>query len=348
MKSKIRTLFYLMVLVFGLTVCAPFVSSKNFGVYAQNSISGFVFGLNRQPMSDLNVELMDDLSRTLGRTRTSGSGYYSFSRMSEGRFTIRVYTYGTNYEEQENSVEIQNITTSNSSGETHIGGHANEQRDFYLRLRRGMTPANVVVFVQDIPPDAKKLYEKAVADLDNKRNSEALTQLRSALEIFPKYYEALERLGTEYIKLARPESFQAAEILFAVAIEVNPGGFKSWYGLAYSRYSLNKLPDSLTAAQKAVELSAYSPDAALLYGVLLKKAKRPDEAEKQLLKAKEFSKDTMPSVHWELATLYGNDLNRYADAAKELKLFLKAQPGTKDAEKIKILIADFEAKAQKK
>ena len=50
----------------------------------------------------------------------------------------------------------------------------------------------------------------------------------------------------------------------------------------------------------------------------------------------------------ELATLYGNNMNRYADAARELKLFLKAQPDSKDAENIKKLIADFEAKAQAK
>lgn len=81
-------------------------------------------------------------------------------------------------------------------------------------------------------------------------------------------------------------------------------------------------------------------------GVLMKKTHKYDEAEKQLLKARELSKDTIAGVHWELATLYGNNMKRYADAAKELKLFLKAQPDSKDAESIKALIADFEAKAK--
>ena len=53
-------------------------------------------------------------------------------------------------------------------------------------------------------------------------------------------------------------------------------------------------------------------------------------------------------VHWELALLYGNGLNRYRDAARELKLFLKAKPDYADAEKKKVekLIATFEEKAK--
>jgi hypothetical protein len=79
----------------------------------------------------------------------------------------------------------------------------------------------------------------------------------------------------------------------------------------------------------------------------MRHAKKYADAEKQILKARELSKDSIAQVHWELALLYGNDMKRYADAAKELKLFLKAEPNVKDSENIKKLIADFEAKASK-
>lgn len=348
MKVSTKALFYSMFLVFGLIVFAPFASSKGLSVNAQNRISGFIFGLNRQPMADLNVELFDNYGSTIGRTRTTGSGYYNFVTMTSGVLIIKVYTFRTDYEEQEITIEIQNTSVSTSSGGTRRSGFSSELVDFYLKLRRGVSPTNAVVFAQDVPPEAKKLYEKAVADLDNKRNAEALSALKAALEIFPKYYVALERLGTEYINLGRPEAFQAAAILFTNAVDVHPRGFRSWYGLAYARYSLGNFPEALTAVQKAIELNAYSADSFFLSGVLMKKTQKYDVAEKQLLKAKELSKDTIASVHWELATLYGNVLNRYSDAAKELKLFLKAQPDSKDAEKIKKLIADFEAKAQTK
>ena len=53
-------------------------------------------------------------------------------------------------------------------------------------------------------------------------------------------------------------------------------------------------------------------------------------------------------VNWELALLYGRDMKRYADAAKELKLFLKESPDAKDAAAIKKLIDEYEAKAANK
>jgi tetratricopeptide (TPR) repeat protein len=337
MKTSLLNMLFASIAVVGALV---FTANET---HAQNRISGYVFGVNRMPVSDLYVEVQDDLYRGLSRTRTNGAGYYSFSGLSSGRFTVHVFTYGTYYDEEDQSVEIQN--TQSSGGRTT--GFASEQLDFYLKLKKGVSIENVAVFAQDVPAEAKKLYDKALDDLDNKRTREGIAELKSALEIFPKYYYALERLGTEYVQLGSPEGWQAAEILLAMAVEINPRGYKSWYGLAYSRYSLGKFPTALTAAQKTVEINAYFPEGMFLAGSLLRTAKKSEESEKHLLKAKELSKDTIPAIHWELALLYGNNMKRYADAARELKLFLKAQPDAKDTEKIRKLITDFETKAAK-
>lgn len=340
MKLFSSKLSCLIVVAAGLIVCGPFASSKIFAVSAQNRISGIVFGAQRHPMSDLNVELQDDVYRTIGRTRTNGAGRYEFSGMNTGQFLIRVYTFGTDYEEQERSVEITQLTRNGWDFQT---------ADFFLRLRKGVAPeaAAGVIFAQDVPAEAKKLYDKALKDLDSKRTADALTELKQAIEIFPKYYYALERLATEYARMGKPETYQAAEILFALAVDVNARGFKSWYGLAHARYSLGKYPDAMLAVQKALELNANAPDAVFLSGVLMKRSQKYIEAEKQLIKARDLSKDTIPAVHRELADLYANHLDRYGDAAKELKLFLKAQPDNKDSDTIKKMIAELEAKAKK-
>lgn len=313
-----------------------------------NRISGRVYGLERRPVPDLNVELLDDLGRMIARTLTSSAGSYQFSGLSDGAFVVRVYTFGTDYQEQENRVEIRNVTYTTSTGRVLTGGFEDAQSDFYLKLRKGVTPQNVALFVQEVPPEAKKLYDKALSDLDDKKTPDGLAELRRAIEIFPKYYAALERLGTEYVRMGTPEGYQAAEIVLAAAVEVNPRAYKSWYGLAYARYSEKRYPEALAAAQKAVELNASSPDAVFLLGVILRHEKKYSDAEKQLLKAKELSNDNVPQVHWELALLYGNDLKRYDDAAKELKLYLKLRPEGKDADTIRKLIKDLEEKAKAK
>ncbi len=339
MKLTAVTSFHLVVLAIGLTIAAPFVASENCGVYAQsNRISGYVFGLNRKPMDRLNVELSTDLYQTIGRTLTNGSGYYQFDGMRYGRYTVKVNTLGTDYEEQENSIELDNP----------FGGPVYENSDFQLRLRRGITPANVAVFVQDVPPEAQKLYDKAIDDLQNKRNTEGLQKLRNALTVFPKYFAALERLGIEYIQLGSIESYQVAAGLLNIAVEVNPRGFKSWLSLAYAFNLLQIYSEAIAAAEKAVALNQSSVDALFLYGRLLRNAKKYSEAEKQLTRAIELSGEGSAQLHWELARLYGNDLKKFADAARELKLYLKVNPNAVNAEEIKRLIADFEAKARKK
>ena len=310
-----------------------------------NSVTGHVFGVDRRPVYDANVELLDEFSRTLQRTRTDSSGRYYFAGFGPGNYIVRVLPYETDYEAAEESFQIINPIRTNNSGEQRYAGFHSERRDFHLRVRRGALGVTGAVFVQEIPPEAKKLYEQAIQDLNDKRETDGIRNLKAAVEAFPKYYMALSRLGEEYVRL---KHYEAARILLALAVEVNPRGYRSWYGLAYSLNALQLPQEALVAAEKAVEIYAGSAEAMLLTGVLLRANKKYPEAEKRLLTAKELAKNSIPDIHWHLALLYGNDLKRYDAAARELKLFLKAKPNSPDTEKIKQLIATFEEKARTK
>lgn len=325
---------------------APFIMPKAFSASGQgrNSISVQVFGHTRQPLADIQVELLDSYGGSIKRGRTNGSGYVVFGGLPANTYKIRVRPYGTDYEEAEQTVEIVNIMRAiPTTGEVLTSGTQNEERDFYLRLRKGVDPlAAGVVFVQDVPPKAKKLYEQALDDLQNKKQKEAFEKLKAALEIFPDYFLALDRLGTEYV---RSGHYAPAAVLLELSSKVNARSYNSWYMLAYSLHSLQRYDDSSKAVEKALEV-AQEPGALLLSGVLLRRAKRFEDAEKRLLKARELARDTMPVIHRELGALYGYDLNRYDEAVKELKAYLKRSPDPKDAEDIKKLIDQFEEKAK--
>lgn len=340
MKQKF---FSICIFSISLIIFVPTLTYAQFG----NTISGYVFGPQRQPVSDATVELYDDYSRSIGRTRTNASGRYLFNRLASGRFRVKVLSLGLDYEEQEQDVEIQNVTSKDSAGISTTTGFDNVQRDFYLKMRKGAQSTNRLesVFVQEIPAQAKELYKKSIELLDNKKTDEGLKELKSAIEVFPDYYDALERLGTEYVKL---QYFVPAQILLQKAVEVNPRSYKSWYGLAYALYSQNKLIDAIEAAERANSLNQFSVESPLLTGVLLRRTGKYEQSEKQLKKAKDLSKGSVPEVHWQLALLYGNNLNRYREAANELKLFLKSSPNNKHSENIKKLIKQFEDKSQEK
>jgi hypothetical protein len=160
---------------FKKVVLITLILSVSITVYGQlgNRISGQVLGHDGQPLGDVNVELMDEYSRTLARARTNSSGNYIFSGLPAGRFRIRVIPYATDYEEQEQEVEIVNFVGRNSSGQTRMSGMSSETRDFQLRLRRGVLSGTTgALFVQEVPTEARKHYEKGIADLENKKEKE--------------------------------------------------------------------------------------------------------------------------------------------------------------------------------
>lgn len=312
-----------------------------------NTISGFVYGLQRQGINDVTVELLDDLSRTVARTRTSGAGRYFFSGIRAGRYQIRALPLGTDYEEQTQEVEIDNLQVQSSNGVRTIG-YDNKQQDLFLKIRKDKKVSGVTgtVFVQDVPQPAKAKFDEGISALNNQKHEEAIVHLQKAVDIFSDYFSALQRLGLEYIEVKR---FDKAEQILSKAVKINSRDFRSWYGLAYAHYSLKHKDEAVTAATKAVELNSTSTDALMLYGVSLKRVGEYQKAELNFKKADELSKGDLAEVHWQLALLYGNNLEQYSAAAGQLELFLKKQPNSKDKENILKLITIFreKAKAQK-
>jgi tetratricopeptide (TPR) repeat protein len=317
-------------------------ASSTFG--QGNSISGHVFGLERRPVPDVDVELLDEFSRTLQRMKTNSSGGFFFYRLAAGRYKVRVLPFATEYEEQEQEVEIVNFIRGTGSGDDRTYGTANEQKDIYLRLRRGASPTGPTssVFLQEVPPDAKKLYEHAVDELKSNKTKEAYEALKSSLEIFPKYFAALELLASEYLKAGH---YEASQILFTLANQVNPRSFSCWHGLAYSLYSQKKYAEAITAIDKAIEVNGSVPDGLLLHGVLLRRTQKLAEAEKELTKAKELYGEVRPEIRRELGLVY-SDQKKYKEAAKELRAYVKARPDAKDTAAVKTMLSDIEAKVQ--
>lgn len=316
------------------------------GIFAQsaiaqnnrNSITGFVFDTRRSPISNIPVEVMNEVNQVLQRTRTTGSGRYFFGGLSAGRFTVRVLPYGTDLEEQTQEVEIINFVRPGSSTSESA------QKDFFLRVRKiGGTNATITgaLFVQEIPEAALKLYDKAIADFQNERAEAAMEGLLKAVRVFPEYYTALERLGREYIGRQKYDYARAA---FLKAVSVNERGFNSWYGLSYACYALKQSENAVFAAENAFKLQPASVEAALILGISLRQAKKYAEAEKSLLQAKKISKNQSPDAHWNLALLYNHNLKRYKDAANELESYLKIQPDETKTADIKKLIAELRNK----
>jgi tetratricopeptide (TPR) repeat protein len=310
-----------------------------------NSISGFVLAGQRQPIGQINVELLDEFGRLVAHVLTDNSGRYNFFRLASGKYQIRVIGSQFGYDTQVQEAEIVNFLRSSPTGSSRLSGSENVQLNFYLSQRKPAVENKTasVVFVQEVPEEALKYYKRALSDLRQQRDEDGVKGLEEAIKIFPTFYYALERLSQEYLKR---EQFDKAEVITRNALSVNPRAHQMWYVLGYILYSVKKTSEAIDATNKGVEINPASIEARLLLGVLFRQNNQFKDSEKQLIKAKELSKSPVADVHWQLALLYNYNLREYDLAANELELFLKASPGRSDEEILRKLIKQLREKAR--
>lgn len=330
--------------VLGLLLGLAMASTQPVLGQGRNEISGTVFGESGRPVADINLELVSDLGTSLTRIRSNPSGRFTFSGLTNGTYRVRILPYGTDYREQIQEVTLTAITPTSSD---------RQQIQVYLvfneRARSGpFALVHGVIFAQEVPRDAQRLYEEGIRHLTEKREAEGLISLKKSLETFPNYYLALDRLGAEYAVRGNSDRnyLEAGLILLTKASEVNPKGASSAFGLGWVQYQLGLTDQAVESLRRATVLYSKSADAYLWLGKALKRATTLDQAEVAFKRANELSKGKSAEVHWQTAGLY-HDQKRYKEAADEFELFLKTQPKATDAEKIRELIRQLREKAAK-
>jgi tetratricopeptide (TPR) repeat protein len=331
-----KTKFKIRIVPFLLSILA---ASSVYGQANRSTISGFVFDPARRPLAQIIVELRSEYS-TAGRVRTDGSGRFYFTGLAHGRYTIRVLPLGTNLMEQTEEVELAGMGSRGQSVPDNV------HKDVYLKARRSADSIpfqNAVVFAQDVPKEAEVLYKKAIDDLDSERNQAGIEGLEKAVATFPTYFSALQRLGV--VRISQERYDDAADI-FTRALAINSRCFDCHYGVSYARYTVRRFPEAVAAADKAVAEKPSSVEAHLLRGMSHRMIKSFEQAEQSLQRAVKLSDGNSSDAHWNLALLYGKDLNRFADAAKELESFLKISPDAPNKEEIKKLIKQFKNQAK--
>jgi tetratricopeptide (TPR) repeat protein len=311
------------VVIFLGTSNRPSPLPQTFSQQAVNSISGFVSNEQRAPIPDLQVELLNDAESVIQRTKTDNSGLFMFRRLSSGIFQVRVQTYKTDYIGQTKRVQLEPT-------------RAFEQLDFVLVAKTTASTATAgAVFVQEVPEDARREFARGAALLQkDERRTEGVELLKKALELFPNYFEALELLGTEYVK---QKEYEPAIPILTRALEVNRRAYPSLYALSVAQFNLKQLPGAVDSMRRAITLNQKSMNANLWLGMLLRQTGNLVEAETYLKQADQLASSQSSEAHWQLALLF-NHLKRHKEAADELELFLKTQPDARDAEQIKKLI----------
>lgn len=296
-------------------------------------------------VSSVRVSLEDENSMPIKTAFADSSGRFQFRGLRAGDYVVRVEPTGLPFEPVSIKVPLQSMTNSSINQSTT---EDTTPLDITLRRKRSANRSAAVVFVQVVPPPAREEFNRGASVID-KDPPLGILSLKKAIEIFPDYFDALELLGTKYVKVGLSEKntaqFESAIPILTRALTVNNKAASSMYALGVAYLKINQLKESIEWLQNSIALDSVNPNAYLMLGLAYGGSGSLDQAETALKKAYEQGGSDAADAHLYLAGLY-NKREKYGEASRELELYLKEAKGLKDKTQIKEMIAKLKAKTK--
>ena len=319
-----------------LTVLASLV----FGVFGQQStfdVFGNVRDDSGKPVNGIRISLTDENYQPINTIFTDSSGKFRFPGLVQGRYQLRVEPAGQPFYEQVVRLDLQAIRIR--------PGNEPYPVDVVVKRKREAAPERAaVVFAQQVPDPAHSEYEHGVNSLKENKSDEAIASLKKAIAMFPDYFLALELLGTEYVKR---NEFEPAVPVLTHALEVNHSASRSLYALGVANLKLNHAVEAIELLKKCADLDSTNANVYMYMGIAYGNNRELDQAESALKKAYQLGGAQAADAHLYLAGLY-NKQERYAEAAKELELYLREATNVKNSAPIKETITKLKEKAKAK
>jgi len=297
------------------------------------TLVGMVRNQSNQSVSNVRVSIIDENFQPIYTAFVDSGGRFKLAGLKQGKFTVRIETTGTPYQETSQPLELQSMRL--------LGGNEDMVMEFILKYKKGEEPPrNGSLFAQDVPRAARTEFERGANNLKGNKTDLAIAALKKAVEIFPDYFDALETLGMEYVKSGQ---YEAAVPVLKHAYEINKRAPKSLYALGVAYLKLNHLPEAIEWLEKSLQLDSNSANTHMMLGLAYGSNNTFDKSEAAFKKALQIGGPAAAEAHYYLTGLY-NKQERYHDAWQELELFLKEAKNVKDPTQIKAMIANLKEK----
>jgi len=298
------------------------------------TLIGTVRDQSGQAVAGVRLTVIDENYQIVQSSFIDGAGRFRVSGLRMGKYTVRVETPGTLYEEQSQQIELQSLRRN--------GGDETIPMEFRLRHKTGGEPATRggSVFAQDVPKAARTEYDRGVNQLRGNQTEAAIASFQKAIAIFPDYFDALESLGVEYTKDGQYES--AVESL-SHAIKLNNRAPKSHYAIGVAYLNLHRFPDAIEWLGKSAQLDPNSANTQMMLGLAYGNGGSLDKSEAAFKKALQIGGPAAAEAHFYLAGLF-NKQGKYRDARQELELFLRESKNVKEPAQIKAMIGKLKEK----
>ena len=297
-------------------------------------------GTDGQPIENARVTLKNTVYSEIAQDLTDMSGRYRFNSVGTGVFYIEVDPIGTLYERKSIRVELVSLRPGGSADFYEYDFQLHPLIPIEKPLPKKL--AEALLFVQEVPPAAAEKYKEGRKLLERNKKEEAYLSLRQAIEIFPDYYDALDVLGSEYLKAGWND---VAVPIFLQAVDVNKKGWHAYQGLGVAYGNLRMAKESITALQRSAELNPLNARTFFaLGGELAKDRSKLADAVKAFQQAVKLDAVIVPEAYVGLAGAL-SQLGRYGEAADALASYMKIAPDIKNKEAIDKKIRELRKKA---
>jgi tetratricopeptide (TPR) repeat protein len=189
----------------------------------------------------------------------------------------------------------------------------------------------------EISDEARREFNLALKNIANGSSKEALAHLKKAVELSPEYYDALARLGSEYMKAGQPRE---ARTMLERAQALNPNDPIPLTNLGTLQFQEGERVESAGSGnslvaetsyrnaadyfEKALRLNPLAPRANFYLGIALYKLGAYERSESALINTLALD-GRMHEARLTLINIY-NRRHRYDDALKQISEYLQANP----------------------
>ena len=200
-----------------------------------------------QPNNPVRVKLTFN-GRAINETFSDLSGRFSFPGIAGGRYQLTAEGDGVNFE-----------TTTVYADVTAFGGPQTFTQDIQLRpvAHKPTQQVGVVnAFNQAVPEAAQQALALGLKLAEEGKIEEAVEKMRSAIRIFPDYFDAHLQLGNTFLKV---DQFNDAIAELDLARQINPNDERAYQSFGLLLMKQKNFPVAVAVFAEAARLNPSNP-----------------------------------------------------------------------------------------
>lgn len=271
------------------------------------------------------------------------NGNFSFRSLRAGNYTV-IIEGGEFFETVRESVFIEpyNVAPRRIPGAVPVSRPITLQ--IYLQAKQSAAapkPGVLNAALATVPKAAVDFYEKGLESAGRNETDRAIDHFKQAVTLHPEFALALNELGVQYLKKGQLQ--KAAEAL-SRALQLAPEAAEPSLNYGIVLLQQKKFAEAQPQLRDAVRKNENAFTAHLYLGIALIHFKNYAEAEAELRKAITLGGEKASQAHYYLGGVYWQ-LGQFRQAADQLETYLKLEPETANAEKLKNTIKELRAKS---